>query len=126
MGLKEEEKERERAEREVEEEEMAQRTVPVFNILNKEAEHGRQEEREEEEGGSPGEAASADIDHAGKRGWPEVSSEESDSSSRVFPSNSPNQKSFLNVNLVTSSPKESSGLPHKKKTKSEQESVDIS
>lgn len=69
---------------------------------------------------------SFDIDPA-ETGRPEVSSRESDSSTRVFPSNSPNQIAFLDVNLA-STPKESKGLPKgkkKKEMKSEEVSIPI-
>ena len=71
---------------------------------------------------------SVDIDPASKKGRPEMSSGESDSSPRVFPSSSPNQVAFLNLKLTSSTPKESSGLPKerkKKKLKSEEVSLPI-
>ena len=68
---------------------------------------------------------SVDIDPASKKGRPEVSSGESDSSPRVFPSSSPNQVAFLNLKLTSSTPKESSGLPQTKKKK-EMKSEDVS
>ena len=67
---------------------------------------------------------SFDIDPA-EKGRPELSSGESDSSPRVFPSSSPNQVAFLNMRLTSSTPKESSGLPQTKKKK-EMKSEDVS